>query len=58
MRTLIGTLVGLAVFAAVVVLALFVGAGAIGEVELAVITVIGALIGYLVARRVMRDAKG
>lgn len=57
MRTLIGTLVGLAVFVAVVVLALFVGAGAIGEVELAVITVIGALIGYLVARRVMRVAK-
>jgi hypothetical protein len=58
MRTLIGTLVGLAVFVAVVVLALFVGAGSIGEVELAVITVIGALIGYLAARRVMRIAKG
>ena len=58
MLTLIGALVGLAVFAAVVVLALFVGAGSIGEVELAVITVIGALIGYLVARRVMRVAKG
>ena len=57
MRTLIGTLVGLAVFVAVVVLALFVGAGSIGEVELAVIAVIGALIGYLVARRVMRAAK-
>lgn len=64
MRTLIGTLVGLAVFAAVVVLALavvvlalFVGAGRIGEVELVVITVIGALIGYLVARRVMRAVK-
>lgn len=57
MRTLIGTLVGLAVFAAVVVLALFVGAGGIGEVELAVITVIGALVGYLVARRVIRAAK-
>lgn len=57
MRTLIGTLVGLAVFAAVVVLALFVGAGRIGEVELVVITVIGAWIGYLVARRVMRAVK-
>ena len=57
MRTLIGTLVGFAVFAAVVVLALFVGAGAVGEVELAVITIIGAVIGYLVARRVMRAVK-
>ena len=43
MRTLIGTLVGLAVFAAVVMLSLFVGSGGIGEMELAVITVIGAL---------------
>lgn len=34
-----------------------VGAGSIGEVELAVITVIGALIGYLAARRVMRAVK-
>lgn len=58
MRTLIGTLVGLAVFAAVVMLSLFVGSGGIGEMELAVITVIGALIGYLVARRVMRAVKG
>ena len=57
MRTLIGTLVGFAVFVAVMVLALFVGAGAIGEVELAVITVIGALMGYLVARRVMHAVK-
>lgn len=58
MRTLIGTLVGLAVFAAVVMLSLFVGSGGIGEMELAVITVIGALIGYLVARGVMRAVKG
>lgn len=48
MRTLIGTLVGLAVFAAVL-LALFVGAGSIGDVGLVVITVIGGLMGYLVA---------
>jgi hypothetical protein len=58
MRTLIGTVVGLAVFAAVVIVFLFVLGGAgIGQVELAVITVIGALIGYLVARRVMRAVK-
>ncbi len=58
MRTLIGTLVGLAVFAAVVVLSLLVGAGAIGEVELFVVVVGGAWIGYLVARRVTRTVKG
>jgi hypothetical protein len=46
------------VFAAVVIVLLFVLGGAgIGQVELAVITVIGALIGYLVARRVMRAVK-
>lgn len=57
MRTLIGPLVGLAVFAAVVMLSLFVGAGGIGEVELVVVIVVGALIGYLVARRVTRTVK-
>ena len=57
MRTLIGTLVGLAVFVAVVVIALFLGGGSIGELELALITVIGALMGYLVARRVMHAVK-
>ncbi len=46
------------VFAAVVVLAFLVGAGAIGEVELLVTVVVGALIGYLVARRVTRSVKG
>jgi hypothetical protein len=58
MRMLTGTLVGFVVFAAVVVLAFFVGAGAIGEVELLVTVVVGALIGYLVARRVTRSVKG
>ena len=57
MRTLIGPLVGLAVFAAVVMLSLFVGAGGIGEVELVVVIVVGALTGYLVARRVTRTVK-
>jgi hypothetical protein len=58
-RTLIGTPVGLAMCAVAVVLALFVGGGSIGDVELAVITVIGALIGCLVAsRRVMRAVEG